>query len=129
QTDNSSNSSIYINKTASGNLLQLQASGVDVFSVSTASNTINVGITGSTNANSTIHIADSSAGVQTITIGSTNSTSATNIKGGSGGINLTGTTNINTSGTANTNIGSTSGGTITIGAASGSDLALQNAHR
>lgn len=127
QTDNTTASSIFINKTGSGNLVQLQASGTDIFSVSTASNTINIGVIGSTNANSTVHIADSTAGVQTIVIGSTSSTSSTTIRGGSGGITLTGTTNINTTGSGNTNIGNTSGGTITIGATSGSNLVLQDA--
>ncbi|MFA4837121.1 MAG: hypothetical protein WC749_13760, partial [Dehalococcoidia bacterium] len=46
---------------------------------------------------------------------------------GTGGLTLSGTTQINTSGTANTTIGNSAGGIITIGASSGSDLALNDA--
>jgi fibronectin-binding autotransporter adhesin len=44
-----------------------------------------------------------------------------------GAISLTGATTINTSGTANTTVGNSAGGTITIGATTGSNLILQDA--
>ena len=48
---------------------------------------------------------------------------------GSGGLTLSGTTNINTTGSAATNIGTgTSTGTITIGRTTGTDLALNDAN-
>jgi hypothetical protein len=133
QTDASASNSIYINKTGSGNMLDLQATGSDVFvigntgdvtskhtsttafqvqnaagattylAVDTSGGVVSLGVTGSTNANSTVHIADSSAGVQTVTIGSTNSTSTTTVQSGSGGIALSGNTSVasNKSFTAN----------------------------
>ena len=117
QTDNTTASSIFINKTGNGNVVQLQSNGVDILSASTASNTVNIGVTGSTNASSTIHIADSSAGVQTVTIGSTNSTSATTIQAGSGGVALNGNVSISGSNTFSTGTGAvTLNGDTTIAA-------------
>jgi hypothetical protein len=135
QTDASTSNSIYINKTGgSGAILDLQSASTDVFTVGntgdvlskhtsttafqvqnasstsflavdTSGGVVNIGITGSTNVNSTIHIADSSAGVQTVTIGSTNSTSATTIQAGSGGISLSGNTTVSGSNTFTTGTG------------------------
>jgi hypothetical protein len=119
QTDASNAETISINKTGTGNILDLQKSGNSVFilsntgqaiitattanallvrdasgssflSVDTSAGTVNIGAAGASSSNSTIHIADSSSGVQTVTIGSTNSTSAATIKAGSGGITLNG---------------------------------------
>ncbi|HXY17905.1 MAG TPA: hypothetical protein VEH48_00600, partial [Candidatus Nitrosopolaris sp.] len=88
QTDTSNVTAIGVNKTGSGKIIDLQNNSTDVFTVDTSGNTVGIGITGSTNANSTVHIADSSAGIQTVTIGSTSSSSATTIQAGSGGISL-----------------------------------------
>jgi len=55
--------------------------------------TYNIGAVGSTNANSTFHIADSTAAIQAITIGSTSSSSSVLIQGGSSDITLTTATN------------------------------------
>jgi hypothetical protein len=119
QTDASNASTISINKTGTGNILDLQKSGNSIFlisntgqtsitttasnallvrdssgtsflSVDTSGGNVNIGVTGVTSANSTIHIADSSSGVQTVTVGSTSSSSTTTIKAGSGGITLNG---------------------------------------
>jgi hypothetical protein len=105
QTDATNVTSIGINKTGSGDIVNLQSSGTSVFSVNTTGNTLKLGVTGSTNANSTIHIADSSAGVQTITIGSTNSSSATTIQAGSGGVTVNGNTTISGANTFTTGTG------------------------
>lgn len=55
QADATTNSSLYINKTASGNLIQLQSSGADVFTVSGAGD-----ILFGQNANHTIGVAQES---------------------------------------------------------------------
>jgi hypothetical protein len=69
---------------------QVQDSGgTSLMTIDTSGDIVNMGITGSGSTNSTIHIADSSAGIQTVTIGSVNSSSATTINAGSGGISLT----------------------------------------
>jgi hypothetical protein len=119
QTDASSATTVSLNKTGSGSIMDLQKSGNSVFlisntgqatitttasnallvrdatgtgylSVDTSGGSVNIGVTGVTGSNSTVHIADSSSGVQTVSIGSNNSTSATTIKAGSGGITLNG---------------------------------------
>jgi len=90
-------------------------------SIGTANSpTINIGSVGSTSKNTTIHIADSSAGVQSITIGSTNSTSAVNIQAGTGRITLTGQIKVAQSGTAlsNSNLAESGAGSPTLGAGS-----------
>jgi len=60
--------------------------------------TINIGSVGSSTNTTTLHIADTTAAIQTVTIGSTNTTSATTIQGGATG-----------------NINLATGGTITLG--------------
>lgn len=76
----------------------------------------------------TIQLATGAA-VQTVTIGSTNTTSALTLQAGSGGVTLTGTAQINNSGSSNTSIGAlATGGTITVGNTSGTDLVLQDAN-
>jgi hypothetical protein len=137
QTDASTANSLYINKTGgSGNIIDLQSGGTDIFTIGnsgdltskhtsttafqvqntggtnflaidTSGNTVNIGVTGSVNANSTIHIADSSAGIQTVTIGSTNSSSATTIQAGSGGLTVNANTTI-----SGTNTFATGSGTV-----------------
>jgi hypothetical protein len=123
QIDASNVTSLALNKTGTGNILDLQSGGNSVFvvgnggdtaittnsanallvrntsgtgylNVDTSSGTVKIGVTGITSANSTIHIADSSNGVQTVTIGSANSTSATTLNAGSGGISLNGDTTV-----------------------------------
>lgn len=85
QTDATTNSSIFINKTgASGNLVQLQNGGSDVFTVS---------------------------GVGALTAVGVNA--GTGLLQGTGGLTLTGAVAINTTGTANTAIGNSTG-TLTL---------------
>jgi len=92
-------SALFQNATDSTVAFQIQnAAGKNFLLVDTTNTTVYIGITGSTNVNSTIHIADSSAGVQTITIGSTSSSSAVTIQAGTGDITLTG--HIKSTGTA-----------------------------
>lgn len=69
----------------------------------------------------TVQIANN-ADIDTVTIGDSTDTVGIN-----GAVTVLGAVNINNSGTSNTTIGGTAGGTITIGAASGSDLALNDA--
>jgi hypothetical protein len=108
QTDASNAVSIGINKTGSGDIINLQSNSVSIFSVNTTGNTLNLGAVGTTSANSTIHIADSSAGIQTVTIGSTNSSSATTIQAGSGGLTVNANTTISGSKTFATGSGNVS---------------------
>jgi len=92
-------SALFQNAVDSTVAFQIQnAAGKNFLLVDTTNTTVYIGITGSTNVNSTIHIADSSAGVQTITIGSTSSSSAVTIQAGTGDITLTG--HIKSTGTA-----------------------------
>jgi hypothetical protein len=119
QTDASNAETIAINKTGTGNILDLQKSGNSVFlisntgqttitttatnallvrdasgsgflSVDTSGGIVKIGATGASSSNSTINIADTASGIQTVSIGSTNSSSATTIRAGSGGITLNG---------------------------------------
>ena len=89
----------------------------------TNANTLQLGAVGATANNSSVNIANSTAGIQTVGIGSLNSTSATTIQGGTSAtaVNIqsgaAGTINVGTNNTANTvQIGSTtlSAGTQTI---------------
>ncbi len=62
----------------------------------------------------------------TLNIGSTIGTSTTNVRAGSGGINVIGNTNINVGGTGATNIGTGSNtGQITIGSSGSNNLVIQ----
>lgn len=90
QTDNSNNSAIYINKTATGNQLQLQSAGVDVFTVSNSGD-----ITFGQNSAHTIGIAQESTNAAgnnlTVTAGqggagaSANAGGQLTLQGGAGG--------------------------------------------
>jgi len=92
-------SALFQNAADSTVAFQIQnAAGKNFLLVDTTNTTVYIGITGSANVNSTVHIADSSAGVQTITIGSTSSSSAVAIQAGTGDITLTG--HIKSTGTA-----------------------------
>ncbi|MGH7157211.1 MAG: hypothetical protein ACREGG_03840 [Candidatus Saccharimonadales bacterium] len=73
----------------SGNLSAASSTGT-LLGVDVGNNIVTIGFSSSINANSTIHIADSSAGIQTITIGSTSSSSAVTIQAGTGDITLAG---------------------------------------
>lgn len=90
QTDSSTNSGIYINKTSTGNQLQLQASGVDAFVVSNSGN-----LTFGQNSAKTLSVAQTStnAAGQALTVAagqggagaSANAGGQLNIQGGAGG--------------------------------------------
>lgn len=108
QTDATTNtSSIFVNKTGSGNLLQLQSNSSDVFQLSQAGD-----ITMGANANHTITIATTSAGIAgknlTIAAGTT-----TNTGNGAVGGNLV-LQGGNAAGTGNNN-----GGNVTISGGAG----------
>jgi hypothetical protein len=81
-----SNSDLTVNANGTGTL--------SLGSNATSSRIINVGATGSQANTSTVNIGTSTGAAQTVSIGSTNGTGATTIKAGSGGINLTGATNV-----------------------------------
>ena len=89
QTDSSTNSSVFINKTASGNLVQLQSSGVDALSITNAGD-----ILFGQNANHTISVAAETANVSgnNLTLsagqggpGAGNTGGLLTVQGGSGG--------------------------------------------
>lgn len=127
QTDAGIGSSIFINKTGSGNLLQLQNTAADVFTIGNTGN-----ITLGSNANKTLSVATSSGSANgyqlSISAGGGGATGSTNggnlvltgghagINGGNGGnLNLdAGTALEGTDGTIN--IGTSAAGTINIGA-------------
>lgn len=84
-------------------------------------------------ANTTLALTNSGAGVGNFTadgsLTGVGVNATTGLLQGTGGFTLTGTTNINTSGSNATNIGTgTNTGTITIGNVSGGDLALLDAN-
>jgi hypothetical protein len=120
-----SGAALFKNVQDSTSAFQVQNSAsTNLVAIDTLGGVVNLGVTGSTSANSTAHIADSSAGVQTVSIGSTNSTSSTTISGGSSGvtlnagsnaINLTGTTTIATSANNAGTIVKQTSGTATSG--------------
>jgi hypothetical protein len=88
---------------------QVQNSGGNnFFAIDTSGNIVNIGATGSTSISTTIHIADSSAGVQTVVVGSTNSSSITTIQSGSNGIHLDGNTSVEGSHSFTTGTGTVS---------------------
>src|SRR3990167_10918801 len=69
--------------------IQAAASGnINIGTNAVTGKVINIGSVGSTNNDTTIHIADSTAAIQTVTIGSTNSTSNTTLQGGSLGVTV-----------------------------------------
>jgi hypothetical protein len=93
QTDARTTSSIFINKTGTGNLIQLQASGTDAFTVNNAGN-----VTLGSAANKTIGVAGATSGAgKSLTISAGNAATGSNLGGGdlllqAGAGNGTGTT-------------------------------------
>ncbi|MET0980177.1 MAG: DUF4082 domain-containing protein, partial [Candidatus Saccharimonadales bacterium] len=78
QADASNNSSVFINKTGSGNLVQLQASGTDAFTVNNAGN-----ITMGSASNQSITVAAAASGAgKNLTIASGAAASGSNLAGG-----------------------------------------------
>lgn len=78
QTDSTSNSSIAINKTGSGNFLQLQDNGTDAFSVNQSGN-----ISFGNNANHSISVATATAGAgDSLTISAGNAAVGSGLAGG-----------------------------------------------
>lgn len=79
QTDGSSNSSVAINKTGSGNFIQLQASGADAFTVNQSGD-----ISFGSNANHNISVATAAAGNagNSLTIAAGNAASGSGLAGG-----------------------------------------------
>jgi hypothetical protein len=74
---------------ASTIVLQTAASGgIDIGVNNVANKIINLGSVGAINQNTSINIADSSAGTQTVSVGNAVSTSALTLSSGSGNINL-----------------------------------------
>ncbi len=78
QSDASTNSSIFINKTGSGNLIQLQSSGTDTFTVNNAGN-ISLGSA----ANQSLSVATSASGAgKSLTVTAGNAASGSGLTGG-----------------------------------------------
>lgn len=130
QTDASSNSSIFINKTGTGNLLELQASGNDAFVLDNSGNVI-LGNNTTTHSISVATAAASTAGVA-LSLSAGNAGSGTtalaggnlSLSGGNGGgaNGNGGNVSIN-AGAAN---GSGTNGSVSIGAANTSSVAIGN---
>lgn len=130
QTDASTNtSSIFINKTGSGNLIQLQNTGVDVFTVDNSGN-----IAMGNNANHTIGVTTSDAGVagRSLAISAGGGGSGTGSNGGdltlqggaAGGTNGNGgSVTIN----AGAGAGSGTGGTLSLGTSNTSAINIGGA--
>lgn len=132
QTDASTNtSSIFINKTGSGNLLQLQSGSVDAFTLTNAgdisfgtnaNHSISVGTSGTGTAGNNLSVSAGTGGSGTGASGGTLSLQGGNAggtNGNAGGVTIdTGTaTGSGTLGTIA--LGTTNAGTISIGSASG----------
>ena len=79
QTDNSSNSSIHINKTGSGKLIQLQSSGTDVFTVEASGNIV---LGGRSDQSISVGTADEGVG-HNLTLSAGGGADDANNKGGS----------------------------------------------
>jgi len=155
QADSTSNNSIFVNKTSgTGNILELQKSGSDVFTVGNTGNitatgtfntdtitstaltlsgsnpvisasTTNTGLTLQTNGTGTLLLNTTGAG--TVNVGTANST-IIGIGNSGATTTITGTTNVNTTGSTNTSINTGSNsGTVTIGNSSAGAIALQSA--
>jgi len=130
QTDASTNTnSIYINKTGTGNIINLQSGGVDSFMV-TAAGDVSFGV----NANHTLSVATAGAGVagKSLTVsGGTAGTGATALAGGdlvlqggtAGGTNSAGG---NVAINAGAHTGSGADGTISIGNSYASTIQIGN---
>lgn len=132
QTDASTNtSSIFVNKTGSGNLLQLQSSSVDAFTLTNAgdisfgtnaNHSISVGTSGASTAGNNLSVSAGTGGSGSGSAGGTLSLQGGNAggtNGNAGGVTIdTGTaTGSGTLGTIA--LGTTNAGTISIGQASG----------
>jgi hypothetical protein len=93
---------------SSATAFQVQnSSGTNFLALDTSSNTVNIGITGTTNTASTVNIATSSNNTQTVNIGSTGNTNnaVTISAGATGGISLNGNTAVGGSSTFSTGTG------------------------
>ena len=154
QADGTANNSIFVNKTnATGNILELQKSGSDVFTVGNTGNitatgtynsnafnsttltfgganpvispsTTNTGLTAQANGTGTLTLNTTGAG--TVNVGTTNSTTV-GIGNSASTTTVTGATNINTTGSTATSIGTGSNtGTIGIGNSTSGAITLQS---
>ncbi len=114
----------------SSSAFQIQnTAGTTILSADTSSNTLNIGITGSTATSSTVHIADSTGASQTVTIGSTSGTSPTTLQAGSSGLTVKSTSSTalqvqKADGTGTLLSLNTSTATITLGSASANPVLL-----
>ncbi len=114
----------------SSSAFQIQSSaGTSILSADTSSNTVNMGIAGSTVASSTIHIADSTGASQTVTIGSTSGTSPTTLQAGSSGLTVKSASSTafviqKADGTGTILTANTSTATVTLGSASANPVLL-----
>ena len=130
QTDASANSSIYINKTGSGNLLELQAAGNDAFVLSNSGN-LTFGNNTTTHSISVATAPASTAGVALSVTAGTAGSGATALSGGNltlsggsgGGTNGNGGNVIVDAGLAN---GSGINGSVSIGATNASSVSIGN---
>lgn len=129
QTDTSTNNSIYINKTNTGNFLDLQASGTDVFTLTNSGD-----LTFGNNANHTISVTTAGAGVagKSLTLtGGAAGTGASALVGGNlvlqggagGGTNGNGGNVTIDAGAPN---GSGVSGTISLGTVNASTITIGN---
>ena len=130
QTDASSNSSIFINKTGTGNLLELQASGNDAFVLDNSGNVI-LGNNTTTHSISVATAAASTAGVSLSLSAGNAGSGTTALAGGNlslsagtgGGVNGNGGNVSINAGAAN---GSGTNGNVSIGTANTSSVAIGN---
>ncbi|HET9174066.1 MAG TPA: hypothetical protein VFN56_02155 [Candidatus Saccharimonadales bacterium] len=129
QTDATNNTSVYLNKTGTGNLVDLQSSGADAFTVSNSGD-----LTFGANANHTLSVATGAAGAAGKTInllGGAAGTGATALSGGDlvvaagagGGTNGSGGNVTIDAGAAN---GTGADGTISIGSTHASSIQIGN---
>jgi hypothetical protein len=143
QADGTNNNTIFVNKTSgTGNIIELQKSGSDVFTIGNTGNivatgtynsnafnsttltfggasptispsTTNSGLTAQANGNGTLTL--NTGGTGTVNVGTTNTTTV-GIGSLAATLTLLGTANINTSGSTNTSINTgTNSGTVAIG--------------
>ncbi len=133
QTDASTNASIYINKTGTGDLLDLQAAGSDAFLVgnngdltfgaNTATHNIAVATAAASTAGVTLNISAGTAGTGTVALAGGN----LNLAGGTGGGTNGNGGNVSIdAGLAN---GTGTNGTINIGAQNASAVAIGNSSK
>ena len=142
QTDSSANSSIYINKTGTGNLVQLQAAGNDAFTLNntgdltfganTTAHSISVATAPASTAGVALSITAGAAGTGATTLAGGNLTLSAGAGGGTNGnggnviidaglangTGTNGTVSIGTTNTSSTSIGNTTGAnalTLSVG--------------